>query len=184
VLLLLLPRRRPTDWVKPPASAAMATSFPDDCRYTDSHEYVRSDGPLVRIGITSFAVEQLGDIVFVELPEVGATLTLGQSFGSVESVKAVEDLIAPISGTGHSTRPATSSSSPWSSSTARPRVAASPARPSATADSAHMVPQVTAMTRTDPCLTPVAAAAGGCEEVKDTRHDTDVDQRSSNKMIN
>ncbi len=77
----------------------MATSFPDDCRYTDSHEYVRSDGPLVRIGITSFAVEQLGDIVFVELPEVGATLTLGQSFGSVESVKAVEDLIAPISGT-------------------------------------------------------------------------------------
>lgn len=76
----------------------MATSFPDDRRYTDSHEYVRPDGPLVRIGITAFAVDQLGDIVFVELPEVGATLSQGQTFGSVESVKAVEDLIAPISG--------------------------------------------------------------------------------------
>ena len=77
----------------------MATSFPDDRRYTDSHEYVLPDGPLVRIGITAHAVEQLGDIVFVELPEVGASLSQGQSFGSVESVKAVEDLIAPISGT-------------------------------------------------------------------------------------
>lgn len=77
----------------------MATSFPDDRRYTDSHEYVQPDGPLLRVGITAFAVDQLGDIVFVELPEVGASLTQGQSFGSVESVKAVEDLIAPISGT-------------------------------------------------------------------------------------
>ena len=59
-----------------------------------------------------------------------------------------------------------------------------PARPAATSTDAHMVPQVTAMTHTDPSLTPVAAAAGGCEEVKDTRHDTDVDQRSSYKMIN
>lgn len=76
----------------------MATSFPDDRRYTDSHEYVRPDGPLVRIGITAFAVDQLGDIVFVELPAVGSSLSQGQTFGSVESVKAVEDLIAPISG--------------------------------------------------------------------------------------
>lgn len=76
----------------------MATSFPDDRRYTDSHEYVQPEAEHVRIGITAFAVEQLGDIVFVELPEVGATLQQGQSFGSVESVKAVEDLIAPISG--------------------------------------------------------------------------------------
>jgi glycine cleavage system H protein len=76
----------------------MALSFPDDCRYSDSHEYVRSEGDLARLGISAFAVDQLGDIVFVELPEVGATLSRGASFGSVESVKAVEDLISPISG--------------------------------------------------------------------------------------
>ncbi|MEB3302969.1 MAG: glycine cleavage system protein GcvH [Cyanobacteriota bacterium] len=76
----------------------MALSFPDDCRYSDSHEYVRSEGDLARLGISAFAVDQLGDIVFVELPEVGATLSRGTSFGSVESVKAVEDLISPISG--------------------------------------------------------------------------------------
>ncbi|MFN6340750.1 MAG: glycine cleavage system protein GcvH [Cyanobacteriota bacterium] len=76
----------------------MALSFPDDCRYSDSHEYVRGEGELARLGISAFAVDQLGDIVFVELPEVGATLSRGQSFGSVESVKAVEDLISPISG--------------------------------------------------------------------------------------
>jgi glycine cleavage system H protein len=77
----------------------MALSFPDDCRYADSHEYARAEGELVRVGISSFAVDQLGDIVFVELPEVGAAISAGSSFGSVESVKAVEDVIAPISGT-------------------------------------------------------------------------------------
>lgn len=76
----------------------MALSFPDDCRYSDSHEYVRSEGDLARLGISAFAVDQLGDIVFVDLPEVGASLSKGTSFGSVESVKAVEDLISPISG--------------------------------------------------------------------------------------
>jgi glycine cleavage system H protein len=76
----------------------MALSIPEDCRYADSHEYARSEGEAVRVGITAFAVDQLGDIVFVELPEVGATLSQGASFGSVESVKAVEDLLAPISG--------------------------------------------------------------------------------------
>jgi glycine cleavage system H protein len=76
----------------------MALSFPDNCRYADSHEYVRVEGERARIGISSFAVEQLGDIVFVELPEVGASVSAGSSFGSVESVKAVEDLMAPISG--------------------------------------------------------------------------------------
>ena len=76
----------------------MALTFPDDCRYADSHEYARPEGELVRIGISSFAVDQLGDIVFVELPDVGASLNSGDSFGSVESVKAVEDLLAPISG--------------------------------------------------------------------------------------
>lgn len=76
----------------------MALSFPSDCRYADSHEYVRPEGERVRLGLSAFAVDQLGDIVFVELPEVGAELSCGQSFGSVESVKAVEDLLAPISG--------------------------------------------------------------------------------------
>jgi glycine cleavage system H protein len=76
----------------------MALPIPEDCRYADSHEYARSEGETVRVGITAFAVDQLGDIVFVELPEVGATLSQGASFGSVESVKAVEDLLAPISG--------------------------------------------------------------------------------------
>jgi glycine cleavage system H protein len=76
----------------------MALSFPSDCRYADSHEYVRPEGERVRLGLSAFAVDQLGDIVFVELPEVGAELRCGQSFGSVESVKAVEDLLAPISG--------------------------------------------------------------------------------------
>ena len=76
----------------------MALSFPDDCRYADSHEYARAEGELVRVGISAFAVDQLGDIVFVELPEVGASLSQGSSFGSVESVKAVEEVIAPISG--------------------------------------------------------------------------------------
>lgn len=77
----------------------MALPYPDDCRYADSHEYARAEGELVRIGLSAFAVDQLGDIVFVELPEVGTSLTAGSSFGSVESVKAVEDVIAPISGT-------------------------------------------------------------------------------------
>ena len=81
----------------PPPS--MALSYPDDCRYADSHEYARLEGDLVRVGISAFAVQQMGDIVFVELPEVGASLERGVSFGSVESVKAVEDVYAPISGT-------------------------------------------------------------------------------------
>jgi glycine cleavage system H protein len=76
----------------------MAFSTPDDCRYADSHEFVRAEGELARIGISAFAVDQLGDIVFVELPEVGSSLSQGNSFGTVESVKAVEELLAPISG--------------------------------------------------------------------------------------
>lgn len=76
----------------------MALSFPDDCRYSDSHEYVRLQGEQACIGISAFAVDQLGDIVFVELPQVGDRVERGESFGSVESVKAVEELMAPISG--------------------------------------------------------------------------------------
>jgi len=77
----------------------MAFSFPQHFRFADSHEYAFvDDDELVRVGISAFAVDQLGDIVFVDLPEVGASVTKGQSFGSVESVKAVEDMYAPVSG--------------------------------------------------------------------------------------
>ena len=77
----------------------MAPSVPDGLRFADSHEYARAEGDLVRIGISAFAVDQLGDIVFVELPELGTELERGTSFGSVESVKAVEEMYAPLSGT-------------------------------------------------------------------------------------
>jgi glycine cleavage system H protein len=76
----------------------MSFEYPEDLRYLDSHEYVRLDGDIATIGITAFAVDQLGDIVFVELPEAGDALIQGETFGSVESVKAVEDLYAPITG--------------------------------------------------------------------------------------
>jgi glycine cleavage system H protein len=72
--------------------------FPDDLRYSREHEWVRVDGGQATIGITSFAADELGDIVFVETPEAGATISQFASFGVVESVKAVSDLYAPISG--------------------------------------------------------------------------------------
>ena len=71
---------------------------PDDLRYSREHEWVRVDGSTATIGITSFAAGELGDIVFVELPEAGASLSQFGSFGVVESVKAVSDLFAPVSG--------------------------------------------------------------------------------------
>ena len=74
-------------------------SYPDDLRYSKDHEWVRADGNTATIGITSFAADELGDIVFVELPEVGAALKQFAAFGVVESVKAVSDLFAPVSGT-------------------------------------------------------------------------------------
>ncbi len=73
--------------------------YPDDLKYLDSHEYIRLEGDIATIGITEFAVNQLGDIVFVELPEVGAKVEKGEAFGSIESVKAVESLTAPVTGT-------------------------------------------------------------------------------------
>ncbi|WP_115019796.1 glycine cleavage system protein GcvH [Synechococcus sp. UW140] len=76
----------------------MAFDFPEQFRYADSHEYAHADGDLVRIGLSAFAVDQLGDIVFVDLPEVGSSLSRGSSFGTVESVKAVEEMYAPVSG--------------------------------------------------------------------------------------
>jgi len=77
----------------------MALEYPDDLKYLDSHEYVRIDGEIATIGISAFAVDQLGDIVFLELPEIGDKLVKGETFGTVESVKAVEDLNAPVTGT-------------------------------------------------------------------------------------
>jgi glycine cleavage system H protein len=73
-------------------------SFPDDFRYSESHEWVKADGDKVKIGITDYAQDQLGDIVFVEMPEVGATFEKGSEFGTVESVKAVSELYIPIAG--------------------------------------------------------------------------------------
>ena len=72
--------------------------IPEDCHYTESDEWLRVDGAMVRIGITDYAQSELNDIVFVELPERGAQLEAGKAFGVVESVKAVSDLIAPIAG--------------------------------------------------------------------------------------
>ena len=76
----------------------MAFDFPDQFRFADSHEYVRQEEGLVRVGLSAYAVDQLGDIVFVDLPEVGSELSRGASFGTVESVKAVEEMYAPITG--------------------------------------------------------------------------------------
>lgn len=73
-------------------------SIPKELRYSEDHEWVKVDGNKARIGITEFAQSELGDIVFVELPEVGTEITVGESFGSVESVKTVSDLVAPING--------------------------------------------------------------------------------------
>jgi glycine cleavage system H protein len=73
-------------------------AYPDDLKYTDSHEYIRLDGDVATVGITAFAIDQLGDVVFIELPAVGETVSKGSPFGSVESVKAVEDIYAPVSG--------------------------------------------------------------------------------------
>jgi glycine cleavage system H protein len=77
----------------------MAFEYPNTLKYTDSHEYAQLDGNTATIGITAFAIDQLGDIVFLELPEPGATVQKGENFGTVESVKAVEDLKSPVSGT-------------------------------------------------------------------------------------
>ena len=73
-------------------------SIPDDLQYTRSHEWVRAENGTVTIGITDHAQEELGDVVFVELPDVGDTIGAGDSFGTVESVKAVSDLYTPVGG--------------------------------------------------------------------------------------
>ena len=73
-------------------------NVPAELRYTEEHEWAKKEGERIRVGITAFAQEQLGDVVFVELPKVGAKVAQRQSFGVVESVKAVSDLFAPVSG--------------------------------------------------------------------------------------
>ena len=73
--------------------------YPTDYKYTKEHEWINADGKTATIGITNHAQESLGDIVFVDLPKVGSEIASGKSFGSVESVKAVSDLYAPVSGT-------------------------------------------------------------------------------------
>jgi glycine cleavage system H protein len=73
-------------------------TYPADLKYTKEHEWIRVDGTTGTIGITDFAQQQLGDVVYVELPDVGSTLTAGQVFGTIESVKAVSELFAPVTG--------------------------------------------------------------------------------------
>jgi glycine cleavage system H protein len=73
-------------------------SYPSDLRYTRDHEWVRMEGSTARVGITDYAQKQLGDIVYLELPEVGRTLNQAEVFGTIESVKAVSELYAPLSG--------------------------------------------------------------------------------------
>ena len=72
--------------------------FPEDVRYSSDHEWAKAEGDTVKIGITDYAQDQLGDIVYVELPEVGATFAKGDEFGTVESVKAVSEIYMPIGG--------------------------------------------------------------------------------------
>ena len=74
-------------------------NIPKEFRYSNEHEWVKVEGDKVRVGITHFAQSELGDIVFVELPEVGDKVVAGEPFGSVESVKTVSELYAPVSGT-------------------------------------------------------------------------------------
>jgi glycine cleavage system H protein len=74
-------------------------AYPTDFKYTKEHEWIKADGGNASIGITNYAQETLGDIVFVDLPKVGTEITAGKTFGTVESVKAVSDLFAPTTGT-------------------------------------------------------------------------------------
>ena len=72
--------------------------YPPDLKYTKDHEWIRMSGDTGQVGITQYAQEQLGDVVFVDLPEVGRTFAQGEQFGSIESVKAVSDLYCPVTG--------------------------------------------------------------------------------------
>lgn len=82
---------------------------PTDRRYTEEHEWVKLDGDLAVVGITNFAQDQLGDVVYVELPKVGDRVEAAKSFGVIESVKTASDLFAPVSGTVEAVNPALTS---------------------------------------------------------------------------
>jgi glycine cleavage system H protein len=73
--------------------------FPEDLKYSREHEWARREGKSVRVGITDFAQDALGDVVYIDVPEVGTEVTAGQAFGEVESTKSVSDVYAPVSGT-------------------------------------------------------------------------------------
>jgi glycine cleavage system H protein len=73
-------------------------NFPSNIKYTKDHEWIKVEGEFARIGITEYAQGELGDIVFVELPKIGSKLEQGKSFGTIEAVKAVSDLYAPVNG--------------------------------------------------------------------------------------
>ena len=77
----------------------MELDYPEDLHYLDSHEYVRLDGEIATIGVSAFAIDELGDLVFLELPEVGEALEVSERFGTIESVKATSDLYSPVTGT-------------------------------------------------------------------------------------
>jgi glycine cleavage system H protein len=89
-----VPRRRAARAV----NQEVVLSYPEDLRYTPEHEWARIEGGVVTVGVTSYATEQLGDVVFVELPEVGTKLETMKPFGVVEAVKTVSDLFAPLTG--------------------------------------------------------------------------------------
>jgi glycine cleavage system H protein len=72
--------------------------YPSELKYTKDHEWIRLDGPEARVGITEYAQKQLGDVVFLELPDVGRVLQKGEVFGTIESVKAVSELFSPVGG--------------------------------------------------------------------------------------
>jgi glycine cleavage system H protein len=72
--------------------------YPADCKYTKEHEWIKVTGDTGRVGITDYAQKQLGDVVYLELPQVGRTLQQGETFGTVESVKAVSELYSPVTG--------------------------------------------------------------------------------------
>ncbi len=93
-------------------------NIPDELRYSSDHEWVRVEGENVRIGITEYAQDALGDVVFVQVPEVGSTLSSGASLGEVESTKSVSDIYSPVA--GRSSRSTSTSKEVPSSSTAIP----------------------------------------------------------------
>tara|TARA_Y100001968_G_C19290064_1_gene683760 strand:+ start:679 stop:1068 length:390 start_codon:yes stop_codon:yes gene_type:complete len=76
----------------------MTYSFPENLKYADTHEYIREENGLIRMGVSEFAIDQLGDIVFVELAEKGEVILKGDTFGTIESVKAVEEVYLPFQG--------------------------------------------------------------------------------------